>query len=163
MTLEPVPPTLPGVIDGLRRRVDSLERAPAATVRPHRVCITAAGQTDGYTTPVTTVWRPWTAVSFDELRMETWAAPNGGLSLEVGLWVNGAQVGAVVAVTDADTQGFARFDDPVTVDVFDRVWFQVTLDEAGASTWRGVTVQALGVSDHPVSAGLVFIDAGGGG
>ncbi len=33
MTLEPVPPTLPGVIDGLRRRVDSLERAPAATVR----------------------------------------------------------------------------------------------------------------------------------
>ena len=66
-------------------------------------------------------------------------------------------------MTDADTQGFTRFTDPVTVDVHDRVWFQTILDEAGASVWKGVTVQAIGVSDHPVSAGLVFVDAGGGG
>lgn len=163
MTLAPQPPSMVAAFTDLRRRVDSLERAPVVTGGPYRVCITGAGQTEGFTTPVTTVWRPWTAVTFTDLWAETIEAPNGGLTLELGLWVNNVQVGSSVTVTDADTQGFTRFTDPVTVDVHDRVWFQTILDEAGASVWKGVTVQAIGVSDHPVSAGLVFVDAGGGG
>lgn len=161
MTLAPAPPSMVAAYTDLRRRVDSLERAPATVAGPHRVCITGAGETTGFSSAHTTPWRPWTAVTFTDLWAETTVAPGGGSTLELGLYVNGGQVGSTVLVVDGDTQGFTRFTDPVTVDVHDRVWFQVVADDAGPGVWRGVTVQAIGVSDHPVSAGLVFIDAGG--
>lgn len=155
--VSPQPPDLAGVIRDLKGRVDSLERAPVAVAGPHRVVVGASGSTLGYSQPQTPPWRPVTACTFTDLWVDTTAATTG---LVVEMFVNDASVGSVTFGT-SETTGRASMT--VTVDVFDRVDFRVTSDPDGYATWKGLCVQALGTSNHPVSAWLTFIEAGGGG
>ena len=157
MNVSPQPPDLAGVIRDLKGRVDSLERAPVAVAGPHRVVVGASGSTMGFSQPQTPPWRPWTAVTFTDLWLETTQATTG---LTVEMFVNGSTMGSVTTGTSSTT---AFESIAVTVDVFDRVDFRVTDDGDGYAVWKGLTVQAIGTSAHPVSAWLTFIEAGGGG
>lgn len=140
-------------------RVGSMERAKPLAPNEHRVVVGASGSTLGYMQPQpqTPPWRPWTAVTFTDLWLET-TAPTTGLVVE--MFVNDASVGSVTFGTWEST---GRASMTVTVDVFDRVDFRITSDPDGYATWKGMCVQALGTSNHPVSAWLTFIEAGGGG
>lgn len=159
--VSPQPPDLAGVIRDLKGRVDSLERAPVAVAGPHRVVVGASGSTLGYVDPLaqTPPWRPFTACTFTDLWVDT-TAPTTGLVVE--MFVNDASVGSVTFGTWGTT---GRASMTVTVDVFDRVDFRITSDPGCCGpptpTWKGLCVQALGTSNHPVSAWLTFIEAGG--
>lgn len=152
------PDTYAGAITDLRERAGSVERTPAPAATPtYRVCITAAGTTQGFTgAAMSTPWRPWVPVTFTDLRLELLAAP---ASFGVTMYTANGPLGNVSAT--ASTTGFATIG-PVTVDIWDQVWFQVTSDTSGPAVWHGFTVQAIGTSAHPISAGLVFVDGGGG-
>lgn len=138
-------------------RVGSMERAKPLAPNEHRVVVGASGSTMGYSQPQTPPWRPWTAVTFTDLWLETTQATTG---LTVEMFVNGSTMGSVTTGTSSTT-AFASI--AVTVDVFDRVDFRVTDDGDGYAVWKGLCVQAIGTSAHPVSAWLTFIEAGGGG
>ena len=139
-------------------RVGSMERAKPLAPNEHRVVVGASGSTLGYSQPQTPPWRPWTAVTFTDLWLETTYATTG---LIVEMFVNGTSMASVEMGTSEQT-GRETFG-PMTVDVFDRVDFRVTDDGDGYSVWKGLCVQALGTAAHPVSAWLTFIEAGGGG
>ena len=156
VNVAPMRPSADSVIRDLRDRVDGLERAPVDPVGPHRVVVGASGSTMGYSQPQTPPWRPWTAVTFTDLWLETTDATTG---LIVEMFVNGTSMASVEMGTSEQT-GRETFG-PMTVDVFDRVDFRVTDDGDGYSVWKGLCVQALGTAAHPVSAWLTFIEAGG--
>lgn len=142
-------------IAGAVGRVGSVERAKPLPPNEHRVCVGASGSTLGYAQPRTPPWRPFSAATFTDLRADTIYATTG---LIIEMFVNDLSVGSVTFGTSAT---FALASIAVTVDVFDRVDFRITSDPDGYSTWKGLCVQALGTSAHPMSAWLTFIDAGG--
>lgn len=156
VNVAPMRPSADSVIRDLRDRVDGLERAPVDPARPHRVVVGASGSTYSYSQPQTPPWRPWTAVTFTDLWVDTTQACTG---LTIEFYVNGTSMASVIVGSSEQT---ARTSfGPVTVDVFDRVDFRVTDTAGGPDIWKGLTVQALGTAAHPVSAWLTFIEAGG--
>lgn len=139
-------------------RAGSMERAKPLAPNEHRVVVGVSGYNGSYVEPSSTIWRPWTAVTFTDLWLET-NLPTTGLS--VALLVNGLTVATVTHGTSAYTS-MASFD-PVSVDVFDRVSFGVSADPDGWTVYRGLTIQALGTSAHPVSAWLQLVEQDTGG
>lgn len=155
MTLEPVPPTLPGVIDGLRRRVDSLERAPMPAPNRHLVDLVAsiAVPFDGsWNVATSTPWFPQVDVTFTGL--DVIASGTGVADVDFALL--GFDI-RTVTLPAGEARVRSMFTDPLTVTPFDAVTFTIT-ENGGASSLDAATVIARGVvvGDYRPSGGLIF-------